>query len=535
MTRPRIVLLVVSLSVLGLAVAAVRVPPLFITADRCQACHNGLVTPRGEDISIGADWRSSMMANAARDPYWQASIRRETLVQPKNAAAIENECAGCHMPIDRYQAKAGGGLGRVFVHLPVIPDPGLQAAPAIDGVSCAVCHQIGKDKLGERESFTAGFVVDAATPWGSRKIFGPYDIDKGRQRVMNSSTGFLPEKADHIHDSELCATCHTLFTHAFDEKGEVVGELPEQVPYLEWKHSDYNGRMSCQACHMPKVDGKMPISSTLGQPREDVARHVFRGGNFFIPKIFNRHRDDLGVAAESLEMEAMSARTEAHLASESAELALFDARIEEGVLRAELEVRNLAGHKLPSAYPSRRAWIHLIVLDSGGNAVFESGRLNADGSIAGNDNDADKTRIEPHYAEIRRADEVQIYEPVLGTPGGAVTTVLLAANQYLKDNRLLPVGFDKAAADEDIAVKGGAREDEDFRGGGDRVRYAVPLGNAAGPFTVKAELWYQPISFRWARNVEDRPSTEAERFLSYYGEISRSSAIVLAKAAAAAR
>ena len=54
MTRQRSVLLIVSLSVLGLAAAAVRVPALFIASDRCQACHNGLVTPRGEDISFGS-------------------------------------------------------------------------------------------------------------------------------------------------------------------------------------------------------------------------------------------------------------------------------------------------------------------------------------------------------------------------------------------------------------------------------------------------------------------------------------------------
>src|SRR5215472_15594504 len=51
----------------------------FQTSDRCQACHNGLTTPTGEDISIGVSWRSSIMANSGRDPYWMASVRRETI------------------------------------------------------------------------------------------------------------------------------------------------------------------------------------------------------------------------------------------------------------------------------------------------------------------------------------------------------------------------------------------------------------------------------------------------------------------------
>ena len=62
---------------------------------------------------------------------------------------------------------------------------------------------------------------------------------------------------------------------------------------------------------------------------------------------------------------------------------------------------------------------------------------------AGNDNDADPSRYEPHYSEIRSADQVEIYESILGDENGHVTTGLLAGVRYLKDNRLLPDGFDK--------------------------------------------------------------------------------------------
>jgi len=283
---------------------------------------------------------------------------------------------------------------------------------------------------------------------------------------------------------------------------------------------------------MPALKSETPISSILGKPREDFARHVFQGGNFFIPKILNLHRDALGVTAEPLELAAMSERTTSHLQSEAAQVTVREARVDRGILRAEVSVENLAGHKLPTAYPSRRAWLRFTVLDASGAVVFESGRLNPDGSILGNDNDTDKARFEPHYAEIKDADEVQVYESILGEPGDKVTTVLLAATHYLKDNRILPVGFDKASADEDISVKGEAVRDADFEDGGDVVRYAVELGQAAGPFTVKAELWYQPLSFRWARNVEDLPSAEAARFISYFKQSSQSSAVVLARVSA---
>jgi len=58
-----------------------RVPhgTYFHTSERCVACHNGMKSTSGEDFNIGFDWSASIMANSSRDPYWQASIRRETL------------------------------------------------------------------------------------------------------------------------------------------------------------------------------------------------------------------------------------------------------------------------------------------------------------------------------------------------------------------------------------------------------------------------------------------------------------------------
>ncbi len=80
---------------------------------------------------------------------------------------------------------------------------------------------------------------------------------------------------------------------------------------------------------------------------------------------------------------------------------------------ADVHVRNLTGHKLPTGYPSRRAWLHVTVRDRGGRIVFESGAVAQNGAIAGNDNDADALAFEPHHSEIRTADQVQIYESVM--------------------------------------------------------------------------------------------------------------------------
>jgi hypothetical protein len=507
-----------------------QVPNLFVTSDHCMACHNGLVTPAGEDVSIGIGWRGSMMANAARDPYWHAAVRRETLVHPTASAAIQNECSACHMPMARFQANAEGRQGEVFSHLPLSHSDDFAA----DGVSCSVCHQIQDEALGERSSFTAGFGLDTTTPEGERHVFGPYEVDIGRTSLMRSDSRFRPAKGDHIQSSEVCATCHTLFTHTLDADGEVVGELPEQVPYLEWKHSAFAGVRGCQSCHMPVIEGETAISSVLGVPREAVSRHVFRGGNILMPRILNAHRQELAVAALPQELQTTAQQSAKNLQTAAASVSLVNTKISNDTLRTEVAITNLAGHKLPSAYPSRRTWIHFTVWDASGHIVFESGGLNPNGSIRGNDNDYHSSRYEPHHETIDHPEQVQIYEAVMGEPDGSVTTVLLSAITYLKDNRLLPDGFDKTTAEEAVAVHGSAEADDDFLGGRDRVGYVVDVSGAEGPFIVDAELMYQPIGYRWAHNLGDQEGEEIERFISYYEEMADSSAVVLARAKAIA-
>lgn len=514
----------------GAPPAARTSAPTFHTSDRCVACHNGISTKSGEDVSIGFDWRPTMMANSARDPYWHAGVRRETIDHPESRAAIEDECSICHMPMARFESKAAGHEGTVFNHLAFLAgERGDQLAA--DGVSCSLCHQIGKEKLGTRESFVGGFVIGGATARGERLEFGPFAPDAGHARIMRSSTGgFQPAESLHIRQSEVCATCHTLLTKALGPGGQEVGELPEQVPYLEWWHSEYRAQLSCQSCHMPEIPEQTPITSVLGVPRAGVSRHVFVGGNFFMQRILNRFRDELSVAALPGELAAAAERTIAHLQLESARVSVGKPQLRGGRLETEVTVENLGGHKLPTAYPSRRVWLHLTVRDRDGRAIFESGALRADGAIQGNDNDADAARFELHYQEIRTPEQVQIYEAVMGDSAGRVTTGLLSAVRYLKDNRLLPRGFDKRTADKDVAVAGGALEDPDFTGGSDRVSYAVDVGGAPGPFRVEAELYYQPVAYRWAMNLKGYDAEEPRRFLRYYQDGAAASAVVLARA-----
>jgi hypothetical protein len=510
--------------------------PLFQTSDRCVACHNGLVTPSGQDVSIGLDWRATLMANSARDPYWQASVRRESIDHPESQARIEDECASCHMPMSRYHAKSRGELGQVFAHIAAEP-----ASPArreaMDGVSCSLCHQISAENLGAPQTFSGQFQIAAPLDDAHRAEFGPFEIDAGLQRIMRSSSGgFQPTRADHIRDSALCASCHTLHTTALDSQGHTIGTLPEQTPYQEWLHSSYVNERSCQSCHMPTVTEAVAVSRVLAEPREGVARHVFVGANFFVQRMLNRYRDDLSVTAQPAELMAAAERTLTYLQSNAARLTLSaPTRSGNGSLQFRVHVENLGGHRLPTAYPSRRVWLHVRVTDANHTVMFESGALNADGSIQGNDNDTDAFRFEPHYREIERADQVQIYESVLGDSNGRVTTALLSAVRYLKDNRLLPRGFDKHTATPDIAVHGDAFEDPSFTDTGDEVLYQLDAGTTRGAFEITVELLYQPVGYRWAHNLERYEAEEPRRFVSYFQALQGDTAAVLARASTTAQ
>ena len=503
---------------------------LFQTSDRCLACHNTLSTSTGEDISIGVAWRPTMMANSARDPYWQAGVRRESLDHPESRAAIEEECSKCHMPMANRQSRFDEREPDVFSHLEAGADDRLDRL-ARDGVSCSLCHQIQPDKLGTRESLVGNFVIDTTRRLGERQIFGPFDIEKGENRIMRTSSGgYQPTEGKHIRQSELCATCHTLITTAIGPDGRKIGELPEQMPFQEWFNSDFRDMQSCQSCHMPVVDEPVRMTSALGQFREGVSRHVFVGGNFFVQRMLNRYRGDLGVWALPPELEGAATRTIDHLRSKTAQLAIEKVELAGGRLQADVVVQNIGGHKFPTAYPSRRAWLHVSVLDRNNRVIFESGALNPNGSITGNDNDGDPTHFEPHYEEVTAPDQVQIYEDIMVGPDDVPTTGLLTAVRFVKDNRLLPRGFDKRKVENEIAPQGAAMADADFIGGGDRIRYVAPVAGADGPFRVEAELWFQPISFRWAENLKGYKAMEPQRFTGYYQAMSSGSALMLVRA-----
>lgn len=484
----------------------------------CASCHNGLRDANGQDVSIERDWATTMMANSARDPLWQAKVATERRRNPQLDDKIGDSCTRCHAPMANVTLRADGAA-HDLLHGGT-PDP---AHPnydlAMDGVSCTLCHQIRDDGLlGTAEGASGEFSIDLSR----RLAYGP----KASPAInpMRNMSGFTPVHGAHMSDSAVCGACHDLRTPVLDDNGQLIqggahSGFPEQMVYSEWENSAYADGMpqarSCQDCHMPTTDGvKLANRPRWLQPVDDFSRHTFLGANTLMLDLIDRHSEELGATAADFAPAIAAARQNLR---QAAEIQIPWARISGSELAFQVGIRNLSGHKLPSGYPSRRVFLHVVVRDARDRIVFESGRVEPDGSIVGVDSDESADAVEPHYQLITSPDQVQVYESIMADAGGNVTYTLLDAAGYAKDNRLTPLGFDKRLAPADVAVHGAAANDEDFDGGLDLVTYQVPLPSSRGRYTVTVELNYQTLAYGFLRDLlRDEDLAEVARFKRMY-------------------
>ena len=80
-------------------------------------------------------------------------------------------------------------------------------------------------------SAASSFDTSTGLSANARGIRAVQDRQRNETRIMRtSSPGYRPTEGEHIRQSELCATCHTLNTEALADVGEWIGALPEQMP-----------------------------------------------------------------------------------------------------------------------------------------------------------------------------------------------------------------------------------------------------------------------------------------------------------------
>ncbi|WP_236994698.1 cytochrome c family protein [Granulosicoccus antarcticus] len=494
-------------------------------SDACSTCHNDpdmvvstAVKDVTRDVSIGTAWETSMMANATRDPYWHAVVAAELDNFPGLEDTINDKCIVCHAPMAHDLAEKEGLDLRLFDKVSEVDGSVIQQGlysmtetdelfnHAMDGVSCSLCHQMDGTNLGTEASMSGGYEVVGSVTGDNddRPAYGQYaDPEVG---YMRQNAGFLAQQGLHLSTSESCATCHNLNVHAVSEEGlalEGDAVFAEQAVYSEWENSDYAvggpKEANCQSCHMPKLDEEVIIGQNAPGKRPDFAEHTFLGANTVVQDMLMNFGDELGVKP-GMDFAGSIARNREFLKT-AATVTLTEGGVIDNTLSFDVNIENNTGHRLPSGYHSRRVYLHVQVLDSSGEQVFESGKIRADGSIVGVSEDVDPATWEIHYQTITSETQVQVYQAITGNSDGDRTHSVLASSFYLKDNRLTPAGMDKNSIRDDntlpdtFGVFGVAMDDDsDFNNGKDTVTYRVSVPGS-DIYTVSAELRYQPISY----------------------------------------
>ena len=501
-------------------------PPVAAKTDRfdtntaCAQCHraadgsSAMKDAAGRDASPSTLWETSMMALAARDPFYLAVFSQELKQHDGATELIEQTCTRCHAPAASVEHQHNGG--HVTFEDMVANDSPL-ARLGRDGVTCSLCHQIEAAGLGTPSSFTGGFGVGF-----DRQIFGPHQGPK--TGPMQFFVSYTPVQADHITSSALCASCHTVIVNPLDRHGNATGgKVIEQASYLEWCNSDYNdengGALAapCVHCHMPSSDedGQAIVTriarvKDVLSERQPFGRHTLVGGNAYMLRMLadNETWANSGLPAEAMERAAK--RVEKHLA-EAVALSVESAERVGGSLKVDIRLNNLTGHKFPTGYPTRRAWVHLRVM-AGSELVFESGAYDSDGALLAHNKRLDPSGVVlPHRDTIDAADQVALYESILVDDKGQPTHLALAADHYVKDNRIQPLGWSSASAKANGIQSVATASDSDFVPGSDGVHYTIAdVPNSA--LTIEIEMLYQsivPASIDAFANV---PTAAAVRF-----------------------
>jgi hypothetical protein len=529
--------------------------------DTCLGCH-GIIGQRQYQIDKRAE------PNGTCAPFERSTVNAKPYPTEDPVAKLAH-----------YGALARDGISCTSCHHMVLGATDTAKHENAPQNACIKERQqaINPGLTGFAATFTGNFFVGPPD-----ELYGPFKDPK--RKPMKHAIGIDPKHNQTITSSELCGSCHTVHLPIM-HNDKTIGHVYEQTTYPEWAFSDFrtgdspDGSLpslagpqaqSCQGCHMPnKTAAGDPYRSKIAAiqeydnfpqaehtlPREDInlptrsgyGQHTLVGLNVYLLKMAWQFPDILGIRKtdpmlDDKGIESIATAEGAMLdqaVNRTATVTVADVRERDGALEARVTVINRVGHKFPSGVGFRRAFIEFSVLDVEGKTLWSSGRTNRAGVIVDQNekpirgelwwNEDCRFRIapearehQPHYQQITRQDQAQIYQelvaepagdaPVCGpgaTPQGKLTTSFLSICAKVKDNRLLPAGFlglearaaiaRKLGADDVLAEETGpyaVGDDPDYqRGGSDGLTYRVPLSELGDPkkvASVQATLYYQP-------------------------------------------
>jgi hypothetical protein len=566
-------------------VAAASGPAQFLTSDQCWSCHgshlllaqdsNMVLTVKNDDgstkdldLSPHGEWRASPMGLSGRDPIFFAQLQSETNHFPNLKTCIEDTCLHCHgvmgerqLAIDTQGADtkgceqffaipppAGVPTGQPFTLDMIMQWPQSKenskqkyGALARDGVSCAVCHHIAEEKLGEEQTFTGNFLTGPPD-----EMYGPYA--KVSRAFMERALGITAKLGKQTKDADLCASCHNVLLPVFTNDERLVGYSYEQATHLEWTNSDYapGRRLSrtCQGCHMPQdyegealtfrianVESNLfPLTTEriankkIRLPeRHSYARHSLHGLNLFFNQMAQQFPLLLGIGQSGtnpLANQSLATAQDSMVSmaqNQTASVAIEVLETMPDGLRVRAQVTNETGHNLPSGVGFRRMFLEFLVVASDGTILWASGRTNDVGAIVKGTTDEvlrseqplkfPDEPIQPHYQTIVNEDQVQIYQELYWDSAGRLTTSFLRRFEAVKDNRIRPQGYDPAYFRRSVSpyiaaladTVGEARFDPHYVDpnltGSDEIEYLITLDPAkfAQVDHVKLTLYSQSI------------------------------------------
>ena len=420
---------------------------MFDAPDNCVSCHGNY------DIAVEPmyNWQGSMMAQAARDPLYLASLT----IANQDAFQSGDLCIRCHAP-------AGWLGGR---SLPT--DGSTLTNQDREGVQCHFCHKL-IDPLSTTTLDLAYInTLNDVPPQSGNGMYVVDDDNKAKRGPYNDTNAKHEVIYSPFHsESALCGTCHDVSNPAFTLAQDGTYQpnslgtqsstfntyemFPVERTYSEWTMSAYNtpegvpssvfggnktNVSSCQDCHMKDVTGYGANKPNI-LLRNDLPLHDMTGGNAFIPKLIQQlYPTEVNTAA----LDAGILRAENML--QNAATMNVNVTTAQNGYEASVEIINETGHKLPSGYPEgRRMWINITVFDINDVVLFESGAYDTQTGVL-NTNGAKiyeaKLGMTESIAEIASANGNKTY-----IAGESFHFVL--NNMVVKDNRIPPRGFTNA-------------------------------------------------------------------------------------------
>jgi len=284
----------------------------------------------------------------------------------------------------------------------------------------------------------------------------------------------------------------------------------------------------------PKVEHRADDALLHLDIRNEYSRHSLHSINVFKLEMFRQNPQTLGISLRDNLLPRSDAKggfehaidTAVQTARESsARIQITEAARINGDLRVRVRVSNKSGHKFPSGITFRRAFIELKVR-SGNKVIWASGETDKWGVLGTRELDKFTplkseffvdNEFQPHYQTITQENQVQIYEQLVAASDGSITTSFLNVNRVIKDNRLLPLGWESNKASKVIQPKF-VDEDKDYLNGfgSDLTTYQIPLPpHIEQPITITARLFYQALPPYYLKHRFDSAKGPATQRLYY--------------------